>query len=183
MEEKRYDLSFMREYADLYEMTDAQLSKMFNCGTNAVKKLLSGEIKIKEPVMEEILYEIGYKNFDDFKQTILNKIELKKTNIKLVEQQKIEMDRIQKEKTKIDSSNINLFSYKEEDTIYNSFDFNSMSNKDRIIVSMLCDENLSISIKEISKILDVSEEYIKGIYKVILNNINKDIDEEKVKTK
>ena len=178
MEERRYDLSFMKEYAELYNLTDMDISNMLKIdgrvviGFNAVKNYLSGEKRIRESIMEEILYELGYKDYESFKNDILRKINNKKENDQKIINERIEKEKIKREKE--EKKQVKELSK----TIDNTIDFNSMNNKDRIIMSILLDDNLSNkSIKEITEFLGVSYNYVKNI----LENI--DIEEVKVKTK
>ena len=193
MEERRYDLSFMKEYAELYNLTDMDISNMLKIdgrvviGYNAIGKYLSGEKKIRESVMEEILYELGYKTYEDFKNDILSKIKNKKLNTEINKNNNEKMQQIlqeKKEKKQMKDLNKSFISELEEDnSVYNTFDFNKMNNKNRIIISILCDENLSKSIKEVATFLNISPEYVKNIYNEMLKNINNSIEQEKVKTK
>ena len=193
MEERRYDLSFMKEYAELYNLTDMDISNMLKIdgrvviGYNAIGKYLSGEKKIRESVMEEILYELGYKTYEDFKNDILSKIKNKKLNTEINKNNNEKMQQIlqeKKEKKQMKDLNKSFISELEEDnSVYNTFDFNKMNNKNIIIISILCDENLSKSIKEVATFLNISPEYVKNIYNEMLKNINNSIEQEKVKTK
>lgn len=177
--EKKYDLSFMKEYAELYNLSDLELSNMFKIdgrvviGYNAIKKYLSGEKQISESIMEEILYELNYKDFESFKAGILKKIALK-NNIKKDEKVEIVKPEPKKEIEKKVVFNDNIAT----NNILEAVDFNKMKNLDRIIVSLLCDETLSIGNKEIAEFLNVSEEYVRNIYKEILHHISTLIDKE-----
>lgn len=174
--ETRYDLSFMKEYAELYNIKNEQLAQKFGCGISIVPKILSGELKVKEHAMEEIAYEFGYSDYDKFKEDILKKIEHKK---KILFDKKIE--EVKKEKQEKE------YRYKkeiEEMNIYSTFDFNKMKNTDRIIISLLCDENLIYSIKQVAEIVKVDEIYVKELYNKILFNLEYiEHAKEKVKTK
>ncbi len=84
--EKRYDFSFMREYAQIYNVTDEELSKIFYCGTSKVKYVLDGEILLKESLVEDICIDFKCKNYEEFKKQIEDKIassQVKKMSLKL----------------------------------------------------------------------------------------------------
>ncbi len=171
--ETRYDLSFMKEYADLYGIKNEQLAQKFQCGISIIPKILSGELKVKEHAMEEIAYEYGYGSYDKFKEGILQKIEHKK---KVLFNQK--MEEVKKEKKEKEKA---LNKEKQMD-IYSTFDFNNMTNKERIIISLLCEEDLIYSIKQVSDIVQMKEEYVKKLYEQVKYNIN-NLEKEKTKIK
>ena len=64
--------------------------------------------------------------------------------------------------------------------IYSTFDFNNMTNKERIIISLLCEEDLIYSIKQVSDIVQMKEEYVKKLYEQVKYNIN-NLEKEKTK--
>ena len=66
--------------------------------------------------------------------------------------------------------------------IYSTFDFNNMTNKERIIISLLCEEDLIYSIKQVSDIVQMKEEYVKKLYEQVKYNIN-NLEKEKTKIK
>ena len=215
--EQRYDISFMKEYAKLYHKDNRWLAEKFHCGVKIVDKILNGEIQIKEKPMEDILYEFGYKDYNNFKADIIKKTnEMKKTNElkrikeikKDVERQKYnEMKKISEiQIEKQDNQIINKIEETTPKLTYNEiiiqkiklrenvncktnpsdiFDYNSMKNIDRIIISLLCDDDSVYSIKQISKFLHIEEEYIKDIYVKVLSSIKyvNRIEPEKAKTK
>lgn len=214
---ERYDLSFIKEYAEIYGISNKELAAKFHCGIKIVDKILNGELKVKAGPLEEIIYEFGYDNYENFKNGII-----KKTNDrrKLEQEQSMyspirfdfnkmnNIDRIiismicdHKKITdrhlsflNVDSINVediikrNILSYKreplenEEITIkeganYNTpinkiYDYNLMNNKDRIIISLLTDDNILYSPKQTADFTNCDENHIKEVYRTVINDIN-----------
>ena len=77
----RYNLSFIKEYADLYNLSIKQLSTKLHCGVGKVDDILNGKLLIKETIIDEIAYEFNANNFDDLYNKIINAINTKKYNI------------------------------------------------------------------------------------------------------
>ena len=162
MEEKRYDLSFMKEYQELYEISDLELARIFKCGTKKVPDVLSGKILIKESLMEEILYELSFSSYEKFKENIQNKINRKKQVLKLQEEKK-NIIKIKKEK---EVNNV-------ESNIISILDLKNMTNTDMLINLLLFGNVVNKDIKQISEFLNMDTEYIDYVGNKTLNLIRK----------
>ena len=162
MEEKRYDFSFMKEYQELYEVSDLDLAYIFKCGTKKVQDVLSGKIKIKESLLEEILYDISYKSYDAYKEDILKKINRKKEVLKL-----------QEEKTKLVDKKHEI-KKEHKPNIISILDLKNMTNKDILINVLLFGGVVNKDTKEISSFLNIEENYIINVY----NNTNNKVKQK-----
>lgn len=79
-----YNLSFLKEYAYLYNLSDKYLSSKLHCGIGKVNDILNGKLLIKEKIIDDIAYEFDSNNIDDFYNKINEKINEKKENIKVL---------------------------------------------------------------------------------------------------
>lgn len=191
MEEKRYDFSFMKEYQELYEVSDLELASIFKCGTKKVQDVISGKIKIKESVVEEILYDIGFSSYEKYKENIQNKINRKKevlklqeekkklkksTNIKSVEKQPIKKEEYVEEKTKEEPINIDIA---EEKTNYISMlDLKNMTNKDILINVLLFGNVVNKEPNEIASFLNIGEDYVLYIHNQTTNLVGNKVKQK-----
>lgn len=169
MEEKRYDFSFMKEYQKLYEVSDLELAHIFKCGTKKVQDVLSGKIKIKESILEDILYDIGFSSYEAYKENIEKKITRKKEVLKL-----------QEEKKQLKKVNITKTVKEEEPTNYiHMLDLNNMTNKDILVNVLLFGNVVKKEPNEIASFLNIGEDYVLYIY----NQTTKLVGNNKVKQK
>ena len=172
MEEKRYDFSFMKEYQELYEVSDLELARIFKCGIKKVQDVITGKILIKESVLEDILYDISFRSYDAYKEYIMNKINRKKEVLKLQE----EKSKLIKDKPKIIKKEVKKQEEKIEykPNIISILDLKNMTNKDILINVLLFGDVVNKDTKEISTFLNIEENYIINIY----NNTNAKIKQK-----
>ena len=136
---------------DIFSPIKYDFNNMNNCDRIIISMLCEN----KNVSIENAMDFLGLENYD-VKKAIKNNILTKNRSFITNEQEKIKI-----------RENVNCNTPTNE-----IFDYNLMSNKDRIIVSLLCDDMLIYSIKQISNFTNYDEEYIKKIFKTVSSNID-----------
>ena len=78
----KYNLSFLKEYVFLYNLTLNEVSQKLHCGIGKVDDVLNGNLLINESIIDEIAYEFNSNDFEDLYIKTIKNIETKKVNIK-----------------------------------------------------------------------------------------------------
>ena len=172
MEEKRYSFSFMKEYQELYEITEIDLANIFHCGTKKVQKVLDGEILLKESLVEEILYEQGYNSYEKYKENIENKIKRKQEVLRLQKEKK-NIQKLTHIKPPTKEEKIVKKSEVEKPNYISMFDLNKMSNKDILITVLLFGNVVNKNTSEIAHFLNIGEDYVLYVNKKTRSIIEK----------
>ena len=173
---KCYNLSFMYEYVNLYNIKKQQLSELFSCGINKVDDVLSGKIWIKENLMSDLYIEYRVRNFPEFKAKILRMIKIKNLN-NLKYNLKIIYDEYNKKQIKNSAFIDNI----DKHMLCEILDIDSKSTLDKNIIKLIFKIGFKndFSYYDISRILDIDINYIEKIHKESLDIINNTIEESK----
>ena len=172
---KKYDLSFIKEYAKLYNLNSQQLSNKFHCGVGRVNDILEGKLLISESIIDEIAYEFGAQNYNDLKDKITKKIEIKKANMIKKEYKVVEEKQEIKETNEISINKIN------KDKLFSMLDVKNLSHRKYLVTVLLFSGVVDKSIDEIAEFLQMSKEYIKKVYIEDLLIIENELKKENIK--
>ena len=169
-EEKYYNLSFMKEYVDLYNIRKDNLAQIFSCGLKKVDEILNGNIWIKESIMSDVYIEYRVKDFSEFKEKILNyikkyKLNDLKTKLKLFSEKYINLQITEE----------SLVDLMPKELLILVLDLNNMEETDRKIVKLLfkIGFNEEYTYDDIAMILEVDRQRVIKLYK---DNLKKVID-------
>ena len=172
---KKYDLSFIKEYAKLYNLNSQQLSNKFHCGVGRVNDILEGKLLISETIIDEIAYEFGAQNYDDLKDKITKKIEIKKANMIKKEYTVVEEKQEKQEIKETNEISINKIN---KEKLFSMLDVKNLSHRKYLVTVLLFSGVVDKSIDEIAEFLQMSKEYIKKVYiedlLIIENELKKD---------
>ena len=170
----KYDLSFIKEYAQLYNLNKQQLSTKFHCGVGRVDEILDGKLLVSESFIDEIAYEFGAKNYEDLKEKIAKKIKIKKSN--MIKDKSVVIEKQEnKENNEVSINKIN------KDKLFSMLDVRNMSHRRYLITVLLFSGVVDKSIDEIADFLQMSSEYIKKVYLEDLLIVENELKKENIK--
>ena len=168
--EKYYNLSFMKEYVELYKIRKDYLSQLFSCGLKKVDEILNGTIWIKESLMSDVYIEYRVSGFVEFKAKILGCIRVYKLN-DLKNRLRVFSDKYRNLKIKEES----LIDLMPKDLLVDALELDKMPEIDRKITKLLfkIGFNDEYTYDDIAMILEVDRQRVIKLYK---DNLKKVID-------
>jgi len=146
----KYDLSFMKEFVELYDYDINKLSRLWKCGIKVVPKILDGQIELNDSLLWETYSEFQVKDYNELKGKINKFIKNKKTNII-------------KEDIKQEVKVINIESLNKE-KLFELLDEKNITYKDYLITILLFSDITDRTIEEISDFLYISKSYVLKVY-------------------
>ena len=155
----KYDMSFMKEYVQLNNVSKNILASLWHCGIQIVDKILNGQTKLPDNLLFETLEHFNVNSYEELKYKILLNI----NNIK--ENEKRLTNKI-KQKTNeplIENKILSIESI-DENRIMEILNVKNMNYRDILITLMLFNKNINKSIDDIAEFLSINKSYVLKIY-------------------
>lgn len=167
------DMSFMKEFVELYNYTDKKLVGLWHCGIKVVPKILNGQVLIKEEFLWETYTHFGVNNYEALKEKIEEKVRIKKENL---EKFKIKQESIKKEVKNINEKKV-LISELDRSYLLQILELDKMKKHERTITLLLFSPIVDRSIEEIADFLEIDKNYVSDVYKKDLLKIENKLKE------
>ena len=155
----KYDMSFMKEYVQLNNVSKSILASLWHCGIQIVDKILNGQTKLPDNLLFETLEHFNVNSYEELKYKVL-------LNINNIKENKKRLTNKTKQKTNeplIENKILSIESI-DENRIMEILNVKNMNYRDILITLMLFNKNIDKSIDDIAEFLSINKSYVLKIY-------------------